>query len=419
MRRTSMSFAALLAFLQWSAPVYANTVGKVVLAVGAATALRGGAIVPLARGSAIEDKDVLQTGPDTVLQVRFADESIVALRQQSRLAIEEFRYAGRTDGQESAVFRLVKGSFRTITGLIGRADHKRYSVGTPVATIGIRGTMYSLAICNADCTNDDGTRAPDGLYGAVTGPSMGSNKISVQNKAGESILNQGQFFRVATIDSPPVFLLQPPSFLSNRLPGKPTAMTAGGDQTGTSGIGADSRANLLPPALDQIAATTSDMRTIAQAQNIGANGLPVGVMTQGVAFNPIGGAGAIRGQLIWTSPGDMDLHMLTPAGTEVFYANRTVNFSGATAKLDADNTSGGTPALPAVENIAVTGPPPSGNYTYFVRNYSGPPTVSVLKVTGDNNVTGRTYNVPTLTSGQTSGNYVVTRNPNGTANYSP
>ncbi|MEO7725686.1 MAG: FecR domain-containing protein, partial [Burkholderiales bacterium] len=356
MKHTSMSFAALLAFLQWSAPLYADTVGKVVLAAGAATALRAGAIVPLARGSAIEDKDVLQTGPNTILQVRFADESIVALREQSRLAVEEFRYSGKADGQESAVFRLVKGSFRTITGLIGRVDHRRYSVGTAVATIGIRGTMYSLAICNADCTNDDGTRAPDGLYGAVTGPSMGSNKISVQNQAGESILNQGQFFRVATIDSPPVFLLQPPSFLSNRLPGKPTAMAAGGGQTGTSGIGADSRANLLPPALDQIAATTSDMRTIAQSQNIGANGLPVGVMTQGVTFDPIGGAGVVRGQLIWTSPGDMDLHLLTPGGGHAFYANRTVNFAGATAQLDADNTSGGTPASPAVENIAVTGP---------------------------------------------------------------
>lgn len=417
MKRSVLAGAVLLAVFHASAQ--AETVGRVVLATGESTALRAGSTVALTRGTSIEDKDILQTGPGATLQVRFSDESIVALREQSRFAIEEFRYAGKADGQEAAVFRLLKGSFRTITGLIGRVDHSRYRVGTPVATIGIRGTMYSLAVCDKDCTNDDGSAAPDGLYGAVTGPSMGSNKISVANKAGESILNQGQFFRVAAPDSPPVFLLQPPSFLSDRMPGKPTAMAAGSG-TGGGGITSDSRGNLLPSPLGQIAAVTSDMRVISQAQNLGTNGLPVGVQVQqGVMFNSIGGTGIVQGQLVWTNSGDMDLHMFTPTNVEVFFGNRTVTFGGATAKLDVDNTSGGTPAAPAVENIAVTGAVPAGAYRFFVRNFSGPPTASVLKVTGDSNATGRTYNVPVLPSGQTSGNYVVTRNPNGTVTYSP
>jgi hypothetical protein len=41
-----------------------------------------------------------------------------------------------------------------------------------------------------------------------------------------------------------------------------------------------------------------------------------------------------------------------------------------------------------------------------------------LLVTGDNGVTNRRFDVPALTSGATSQNYVVTRTPGGTATYS-
>jgi len=421
MKRTLIPCVGLVALLQVSLPLFAQTAGRVLLATGEATALRAGSPVKLARGSEILEKDILETGPNSSLQVRFTDESMLALRERSQISIESYRFSGKADGEESAAFRLVKGTIRTITGIVGRVDHTRYRVDTPVAVIGIRGTMYALGFCNGDCTNADGTPAPDGLYGAVNGPSLGTNKIAVENKAGESILTQGQFFRVATADSPPVLLLQPPHFLSDRMPGKPKSIAAsGGEQTGASGIGADSRANPLPAPLGQVAATTTDMRFIPQTQNLGANGLPVGVnVSQGITFNQIGGAGVVQGQLVWTTAGDMDLHMLTPTNVEVFFANRTVTFGGATAKLDVDNTSGGTRAAPAVENIAVTGSVPAGNYTFFVRNFSGPPTASVLNVTGNSNASGRTYAVPTLNSGQTSGNFVVTRNPNGTATYSP
>ena len=75
--------------------------------------------------------------------------------------------------------------------------------------------------------------------------------------------------------------------------------------------------------------------------------------------------------------------------------------------------------LNAVENIRVNGTTiPSGNYTFFTRNFSGPTTAPILLVTGDNGVTSRRFDVPALTSGATSQNYVVTRTPGGTATYS-
>lgn len=399
-------------------------VGKVILATGDTSALRGAATVKLARGASVEEKDVLQTGASSFLQVRFNDTSIMALKEQSRLGVEEYRFAGKADGQERAAFRLLKGAVRTITGAIGQ---ERYEMRTSVSTVGIRGTMYALGVCEGDCVNADGSKAPDGAYGSVLGPSFGTNKLVSNNQSGESVIDQGQHFHVASITSPPSLLLEQPSFLSARLPGKPAAVAAG---TGAAtGAASDSRANTLPGPVNQIAATTTTPQVLGGPQNLQAGGMPIGVQTmtmpapmmQAGFLSGGGGAGIVRGQLAWTTTADMDLHLNLPNGQQVFFGNRTVNFNGATAQLDMDNRVGSTnPANPAVENIVVTGSNvPPGNYTFFVRNFSGVPTSSVLRVTGDNNATGRTHNVPTLTGGQQSQNFVVTRNPNGSATYNP
>lgn len=423
MYRSLVFGTGLLAAL-CSVSACAAEVGKVILASGETRAVRGGQSVPLARGAAIEDRDVLETGPKSSMQVRFADESIMALKEQSRLAIEEFRYSGRADGEERAAFRLLKGAVRTITGVIGRTDNDRYRMSTHVSTVGIRGTMYALGVCTGDCVNTDGSLAADGAYGSVLGPSFGTNKLTSINNAGPSVIDQGQHFHVATLDSPTTLLLEPPGFLSASLPGKPAALAA---QTGAAtGVAVDSRPNTLPPPINQIDATTATSRTIAGPQNLQAGGLPTGIHTATATilggFVPVGSVGIVRGQLVWTTTADMDLHMITPTNQQVFFGNRTVVFGGATAMLDLDNVVGSTnPANPAVENIAVTGTVPAGNYTFFVRNFrsSGPTTAPILRVTGDNNVTGRTYNVPALAGGQQSANHVVTRNPNGTVTYSP
>ena len=93
-------------------------------------------------------------------------------------------------------------------------------------------------------------------------------------------------------------------------------------------------------------------------------------------FIDVGGNGVIRGQLIWETFADLDLHLILPDGQEVYYANRTVSYNGgrATAMLDHDNL-GGTidmPPMRRVENIAITGTPSNGPYRFFVDSFSTP-----------------------------------------------
>ncbi len=93
-------------------------------------------------------------------------------------------------------------------------------------------------------------------------------------------------------------------------------------------------------------------------------------------FVDVGGEGIIRGQLVWMSDADLDLHLVLPDQQEVFFANPSVTFNGgrATAMLDHDNLGGIIDAPPnlRVENIAVNGVPLSGNYTFFGHSFNTP-----------------------------------------------
>lgn len=454
MNRTSASVAAAagIAAALFASSSPAEVVGRVLMSAGDSSAVRDGRVVPLNYGSTIEDRDLLQTGPRSNLQVRFQDSSIMSLRSGTRLRIDEFRYAAKPGATESAFFRLLKGGFRAVTGLIGRSDRSRYGVATAVATIGIRGTMYAAALCDKDCFREDGTPAPDGLYGMVMGPSHGTNEISLKNESQPDpfVIEQGQIFHIASDRSRPEFLFEPPSHLLDELAGagkanRPTMValggTGGGEGAGgpagllaAGGIGSDSRPNALPGPLDQVATTTTGSQTIQLGNNLSGSGIPLALPpVSGGGFVAIGGTGVVRGQMLWTTTADMDLHMFTPDAQEVYFGNTVVHFptgaATATATLDVDNTAGiahptavttfdGT--LHAVENIQVTGTSvPAGNYTFFVRNFSGATTAPVLLVTGDSGVTSRRYDIPSLTGGATSSNFIVTRSAGGTASYSP
>ena len=233
----SLAFLALML----SVPsIWAADAGRVLLAAGNAVVIRANQTIPLTRDSAIQEKDVLRTGPGSSLQVRFSDESLVSMRENSELSVDNYRFEGRENGNEMLVFRLVKGGLRTITGLIGKTNHKNYSLSSVTSTIGIRGTDYAATLCQGDCRNADGSAAADGLYGRVIGQSSGTNRIVVSNESHERQFGINQNFYVADARSEPRQLLEAPSFVSSRPEGRGQTARKDGDrstgrETATSG----------------------------------------------------------------------------------------------------------------------------------------------------------------------------------------
>ena len=140
--------------------------------------------------------------------------------------------------------------------------------------------------------------------------------------------------------------------------------------------------------------------------------------SSGGGFVPVGGTGVIRGQLVWTTSADLDLHLTLPDNQQVFYANRSVTFNNgkATAALDHDNLGGIIDAPPdkRVENIAVNGTPSNGSYTFFVNSFnpssenaSDPFTLRIGSGTHTQTLSG------SLTGGQNSTPLVLVFPPHG------
>ncbi len=98
------------------------------------------------------------------------------------------------------------------------------------------------------------------------------------------------------------------------------------------------------------------------------------------------GVGQITVSMLWDSDDDLDLHMYTPDGSEIYYANTSAG--GGTLDIDA-NVGGRTMDNP-IENIFFEDPE-EGTYVVFIRDYSdrsdGPTNYIVRVTVGDQSQT--------------------------------
>ena len=163
--------------------------------VSAATA--SGEIRDIVKGGEVFEGEVIITSSSSYVNIEFSDGGRVLLRPESRFQIERYQYAGaaaqpsqavnQPARQESAFFRLLKGGFRAVSGLIGHTRREDYAVQTPVATIGIRGTDYEIRLCQGDC-GDISPKPQDGLYAGVQ-----SGSINLSNEGGSTTPTAGQY----------------------------------------------------------------------------------------------------------------------------------------------------------------------------------------------------------------------------------
>ena len=186
------AFSALLIAAAPSFDVFAAPVGEVTHVSGALLVRKAdGSSKILAPQSKVDSGDLLATAGDTYARVKFADGGEVTLRPNTQLRIESFVYDQTKPATDSALFNLIKGGLRTITGAIGKRKPDTYQMRTTVATIGIRGTNYGLLLCQNDCQNlrsNEGQVPQNGLHLDVA-----QGLISVTNPGGEKLLSIGQF----------------------------------------------------------------------------------------------------------------------------------------------------------------------------------------------------------------------------------
>lgn len=121
-----------------------GSVGKVVTSRGEVTLLRGQNQLVVKAGLEIEEKDTIKTSSNGKLQIIFSDDTLITIGKESEFSVKEYLYDNNKNSKAS--FGISKGTFRAITGAIGKIAPQNFKLTSKSASIGIRGTQIYAEI---------------------------------------------------------------------------------------------------------------------------------------------------------------------------------------------------------------------------------------------------------------------------------
>jgi hypothetical protein len=97
---------------------------------------------PMAVRDPLVQNQRVRTGRDATAQLLFLDETSMNVGPGSDVTLDRFVYDPATSRNDIAL-RATKGIFRFVSG---SSDPRSYQLKTPVATIGVRGTIYDTIV---------------------------------------------------------------------------------------------------------------------------------------------------------------------------------------------------------------------------------------------------------------------------------
>lgn len=126
-----------------------QTVGETVTIRSPAQITRAGETSAFSPRSDVQVGDILQTSATGQIQLRFFDETRIAIGPNSTFVVEDITSRNTTTADKFVV-NTVRGAFRFVSG---SSPQGAYSVRTPTATLGIKGTIFDVAIAAPDATD--------------------------------------------------------------------------------------------------------------------------------------------------------------------------------------------------------------------------------------------------------------------------
>lgn len=171
----------------------------------------------LKAGSAIFQGDTLTTNTNAYAILIFKDKSRISLQSNTVFRVDEMSFDKDKSADSTALFSLLRGGLRTITGLIGKLNPRKYQMRTRLATIGIRGTGYDL-MCTGDCIADSASHQKaavklpqgDGLYAHVW-----DGAIDFDDR---TLYKGSAAFKAGQADAPVLLPTVPKFFKDNQVP---------------------------------------------------------------------------------------------------------------------------------------------------------------------------------------------------------
>ena len=179
---------------------FASIIGDVILH-------EGNAVIERTDGEDVDSKvdldifsyDTIKTGKGKVA-IEFIDETRVDVTQHSKLIIDEFVYDPNTK-TGSLSLKSVLGTVRYASGQIAKSSPTSVQIKTPTATIGVRGTDFTMTV------DEIGSSTIILLPSCDTNGNCFVGEISVESDAGMVILNQA--FQATVVDTSGSLPLKP------------------------------------------------------------------------------------------------------------------------------------------------------------------------------------------------------------------
>jgi hypothetical protein len=139
----AVAFMAVAVAVSASNPSLAAEPSGEAVAVVQATAVVGAeGNRPLKVKGPVFTGDVVKTDRRGQAQLLFRDDTKMVVGPNSELTIDSFVFAGGSSARQFTI-NAVKGAFRFITG---SSQKQAYTIRTPSATIGVRGTRFDVTV---------------------------------------------------------------------------------------------------------------------------------------------------------------------------------------------------------------------------------------------------------------------------------
>ena len=107
--------------------------------------IRAGQTFTAQKGSEVRARDRIEVGANGATGFTSPDKGMYSLGPNSQMVVDEIRFNPQTQDGNIAV-KFLKGTFSAVTGLLGKISPEKHRIQTPTATIGVRGTEYSVRV---------------------------------------------------------------------------------------------------------------------------------------------------------------------------------------------------------------------------------------------------------------------------------
>jgi hypothetical protein len=235
--------------------------------------LAAGSERPASKGSPVEVGDTIATSRNSMAQIKLGDGAIVVVQPESRVTVAEYHYSGAEDGTEQVKFRLEQGGMRALTGAIGHTHKGNYSIETPIAHIGVRGTDHESYYFPA---GRDADVAP-GVYNKVN-----TGLTFIRTGGGEVEIPPNQVGFAGSAQDLPTLLATIPDFFNRSI--QPKAV-----QHASTPVAASPRHTADPQVVQTVTTTNGVNLSDPQfASLVGYTGPAAGGEGMGVSFGHSG-----------------------------------------------------------------------------------------------------------------------------------